>query len=352
MHKIAFVVNGRSPQQTRRAAIAGIGHVLPERTVTSTEIEDRVREGIDERLMRAGVIEGLAGVRQRHHVEPGTTSSDLAAQAAIKALDDAGMVPEDIDTLIFAAASHDISEPATANIVQVKSGCCNAAVVDVKNACNSFINGLDFASSLIETGRAERVLVANGEVLSPFINYDIKGIRDLRTKFAALTLGDGGAAAVLTPEDSGARGIYPGKFMSDGSHWELSTILAGGTLMIHDFSRGFFECHSSELQDLAVTTLPPVIKDALFSVGWTIDDVDLFVPHQVSLSVIERLCNVFAMTTERCMITVDRYGNTAAASIPLALSTAKAEGRLHRGDKVLLIGGAAGWSAGVMPIVW
>jgi 3-oxoacyl-[acyl-carrier-protein] synthase-3 len=347
-----LVVNGRSPQPTRRAAIAGIGHVLPERTVTSTEIEDRVRAGIDDRLMRAGVIESLAGVRERHHVAEGTTSSDIAAEAAIKAIDDAGMSPSDIDMLIFAAASHDISEPATANIVQVKSGCANASVVDVKNACNSFINGLDFASSMIETGRAQRVLVANGEVLSPFIDYDIKGVRELRTKFAALTLGDGAAAAVLEVDTSGTRGVYPGKFMSDGSHWELSTILAGGTLMVRDMSKGYFECHSSELQDLAVTTLPPVIKDAFFSVGWTIDDVDLFVPHQVSRSVIERLCNVFAMTTERCMITVDRYGNTAAASIPLALSTAKAEGRLQRGDKVLLIGGAAGWSAGVMPIVW
>ena len=345
-------MNGRSPQQTRRAAVAGIGHFLPERTVTSNEIEDRVRQGLDERLMRAGVIESLAGVRERQHVEEGTTSSDIAALAALKAIEDAGMTPADIDMLIFAAASHDISEPATANIVQVKSGCCNASVVDVKNACNSFINGLDFASSIIETGRAERVLVVNGEVLSPFINYDIRGVRDLRTKFAALTLGDAAAAAVLVPDETGTRGIYPGKFMSDGSHWELSTILAGGTLMVRDFSRSYFECHSSELQDLAVSTLPPVIKDALFSVGWTIDDVDLFVPHQVSLSVIDRLCNVLGITNERAMITVDRYGNTAAASIPLALSTAQAEGRLHRGDKVLLVGGAAGWSAGVMPLVW
>lgn len=336
----------------RRAVFAGIGHVLPDNLVTSNQIEERVRAGLDERLMRAGVIESLSGVRERRHAPAGTISSDLAAAAALRALDDAGMTPNDIDLLIFAAASHDISEPATANIVQVKTGCFNASVVDVKNACNSFINGLDFASSVIETGRAERVLVACGEVLSPFIDYDIEGVRDLRTKFAALTLGDGGAAAVLEVDDSGTRGVFPGKFMSDGSHWELSTILAGGTLMTHDFSRSYFECRSSELQDLAVSTLPPVIKDALFSAGWSIDDVDLFVPHQVSRAVIERLCSVFAMSTDRCMITVDRYGNTAAASIPVALSTAKDEGRLQRGDKVLLIGGAAGWSAGVMPLVW
>lgn len=336
----------------RRAAFAGIGHVLPERCVTSTEIEDRLREGLDARLMRAGVIESLSGVRERRHAEAGTTSSDLAAEAAMRALDDAGMIPGDIDMLIFAAASHDISEPATANIVQVKTGCFNASAMDVKNACNSFVNGLDIASGMIETGRATRVLIATGEVLSCFIDYDIKGVPDLRTKFAGLTLGDAGAAAVLEAVETGDRGVYPGKFMTDGTKWDLSTILAGGTLMIHDMSRGFFECKSSELQDLAVSTLPPVIKNALWSVGWTIDDVDLVVPHQVSQAVIERIGDIMGVPVDNRVVTVDRYGNTAAASIPLALSTAKDEGRVKRGDKVLLVGGAAGWSAGVIPIIW
>ncbi len=337
---------------TRRAAFAGIGHVLPDQRVTSTEIEDRVREHIDDRLMRAGVIESLSGVRERRHAPEGTTSSDLASQAALRALDDAGLIPGDIDMLIFASACQDIIEPATANIVQVKTGCFNASVMDVKNACNSFVNGLDVAAAAIETGRAKRVLIATGEILSMAIDYDIKGVRDLRTKFAALTLGDAGAAAVLETVESGDRGVYPGKFMTDGSHWELSTILFGGTLMGRDTSRSYFECQSSELQELAVSTLPPVIKDALFSVGWTVDDIDLVIPHQVSLAVIERLGDIVGVPVDNRMVTVDRFGNTAAASIPLALSTAKDEGRLKRGDKVLLVGGAAGWSAGVIPIVW
>jgi 3-oxoacyl-[acyl-carrier-protein] synthase-3 len=341
-----------SPSAGRRAAFAGIGHFLPDRVVTSTEIEDRVRASVGERVMKAGIIEALSGVRERHYAETGTTSSDLASAAALRALDDAGLTPSDIDMLIFASASHDISEPATANIVQVKTGCFNASVLDVKNACNSFVNALDMASAAIETGRANRVLIATGEVLSLWVNYDIKGIRDLKTKFAALTLGDAGAAAVIEGVEGGERGVYPGKFMSDGTHWELSTIMSGGTLMGHDASRTYFECQSSELQDLAVTTLPPVIKAALWSVGWSVADLDLMIPHQVSRSVIERLCDVFDAPLDRCMVTLDRYGNTAAASIPAALSTAKDEGRLKRGDKVLLIGGAAGWSGGVVPIVW
>ena len=337
---------------SRRAAFAGIGHVLPERIVASTELEDRVREGIDDRLMRAGIVESLSGVRERRHAPEGTTSSDLAAQAGLRAIADAGLIPGDIDMLIFAAASHDISEPATANIVQVKTGCFNASVLDVKNACNSFVNALDIAASAIETGRATRVLIATGEILSIFIDYDITGVRELRTKFAGLTLGDAGAAAVLEPVESGHRGVFPGKFMSDGSKWELSTILSGGTLMGRDASKSYFECHSSELQELAVTTLPPVIKDALWSVGWSVDDIDLAIPHQVSRAVIERLSDIMGVPISKCMVTVDRFGNTAAASIPLALSTARDEGRLKRGDKVLLVGGAAGWSAGVVPIVF
>ncbi|HUR77501.1 MAG TPA: ketoacyl-ACP synthase III [Acidimicrobiales bacterium] len=335
-----------------RAAFVGIGHALPERRVTSTDIEDRVRGGIDPRLIRSGVIESLSGVRERRHAPAGTASSDLAAQAAHRALDDAHLDPEDIDLLIFAAASHDISEPATSNVVQVKTGCVNASVVDIKNACNSFVNALDLAAAAIETGRAKRVLIATGEILSLFIDYDIKGVRELRTKFAALTLGDGGGAAVLEAVDSGNRGVYAGAFMSDGSQWELSTLLAGGTLMGRDTSRSFFECDSSALQDLAVRTVPPVFKNALASVGWTPDDVDLVVSHQVSIGIFERILPVISIPIERAMITVDRYGNTAAASIPLALSTAQEEGRLKRGDKVALVGAAAGWSVGVIPVIW
>jgi 3-oxoacyl-[acyl-carrier-protein] synthase-3 len=186
-----------------------------------------------------------------------------------------------------------------------------------------------------------------------FVDYEINGIRELRTKFAGLTLGDAGAAAVIEAvEEAGDRGVYAGKFMSDGTHWEKSTILAGGTLMGHDMTHGYFECESSELQDLAVSTIPPMVKDALWSVGWSVDDIDLVVPHQVSLGVIHRILGIFDVPIERCMATVVRYGNTAAASIPLALSTARDEGRLHRGDKVLIVGGAAGWSVGVVPIVW
>ncbi len=337
---------------TRRAAFSGIGHFLPDDRVLSSEIEDRVRENLDDRLMRSGVIEGLSGIRERRHAEPGTTSSDLAAKAAINALDASDYTADDIDMLIFASASQDITEPATANILQVKTECFNASAVDIKNACNSFVNALDLAASAIETGRAERVLIASGEMLSIAIDWDISGVKDLRTKFAALTLGDAGAAAVLDTVETGDRGVYPGKFITDGTHWELSTILAGGTLMGRDLSRSYFECQSSALQDLAISTLPAVIKDALYSVGWSIDDVDLFVPHQVSTAVIQTVAEMLGVPVERRVVTVDRFGNTAAASIPLALSTAHSEGRVKRGDKILLVGGAAGWSAGVIPIVW
>jgi 3-oxoacyl-[acyl-carrier-protein] synthase-3 len=245
-----------------------------------------------------------------------------------------------------------MAEPATANPVQEKTGCWEAQLFDVKNACNSFINALEIAHSYIETGRANRALVAAGEVLSAVINWEVDDAEDLRFKFAGLTLGDGGGACVLEAGPAGPRGLMPGKYLSDGRHWRLSTVLSGGTLMRRDLSKWYFECHTEEVQALALERLPPLINQVLEEVEWTPAELKLVVPHQVSLPVIRKLCGLFDYPLERCMVTVDRLGNQAAASIPVALSIAVEEGRLEPGDKVLLIGAAAGFSAGVVPLIW
>ena len=170
---------------------------------------------------------------------------------------------------------------------------------------------------------------------------------------AALTLGDGGAACVVEASDDPDRGLFPGTFYSDGDHWELSTILAGGTIMARDFSRMYFECDSRKLQKLAVSHLPRVIDKAISGLGWSLQkDVKLAVPHQVSKHVIQLLCKAIKFPFEKTMVTLTNVGNTAAASVPIALSIANEQGYLERGDKVLLIGGAAGFSASVIPVVW
>jgi 3-oxoacyl-[acyl-carrier-protein] synthase-3 len=266
-------------------------------------------------------------------------------------MDAAGIEPRDVDLLIFASASHDVAEPATANMVQIALGCERAAVMDVKNACNSFLNGLDVAQAFIETGRAPRVVVAAGECLSPTIKWNIEGSDDLPVRLAALTLGDAGAACVLEASVAPERGLLRGAFESDGSHWELSTVLGGGSRYGADPDRMFYECRSTKLQQLAVTRIPALVTDVLMKLDWAIEDVALVVPHQVSSAVIERVASLLEYPLDRCVVTLDRFGNTAAASIPFALDLALEEGRATAGDKVLLVGGAAGFSAAVIPLI-
>ncbi len=334
--------------QPLSAVITGFGHYLPEKIVPSQEVEARL--SANGFKVPKGIIRRLSGVTHRHYTDGGI-SSDMAARAGLRALRSAGVDPQNVDLMIFASASHDVAEPATANIVQEKVGCWGAHIFDVKNACNSFLNALDIANSFIQTGRAQRALITSGEVLSPVINWEVKDVEDMKLKFASWTLGDGGGACLVEASTDASRGIFPGRFYSDGSQWELSTILSGGTLMKRDLSKWYFECNTDELISLALERLPPLISRALAELEWDPLDIRLVVPHQVSVPVIHKLCQVFDYPTERCAITVDRLGNIAAASIPAALSIAVEQGRVAPGDKVLLIGAAAGFSAGVIPVI-
>jgi 3-oxoacyl-(acyl-carrier-protein) synthase III len=334
-----------------RALITGTGRYVPDDVWTSEMVEARVDERSGGWHIPKGMIRLVSGVVERRYASEGMCSSDLAARAAQRAMATAGIEPRDVDLLIFASASHDVAEPATANMVQIALGCDRAAVMDVKNACNSFLNGLDVAQAFIETGRAPRVVVASGECLSPTIKWDIDGSDDLPIRLAALTLGDAGAACVLEASAAPERGVLRGAFESDGSHWELSTVLGGGSRYGAAPERMFFECRSTKLQQLAVTRLPALVTDVLMKLDWALEDVALVVPHQVSRSVIERIALLMGYPLDRCMVTLDRFGNTAAASIPFALDLAIEEGRAAVGDKVLLVGGAAGFSAAVVPLI-
>jgi len=345
-------MGAQAPQQGPVAIVAGMGRYLPERIVLSEWIEDRL--GLPKQFgIPHGFIEKLTGVRERRYASAGETSSDLAAQAAEIALRQAGITARDVDTLIFAAASHDISEPATANLLQQKLGAENAHVFDVKNACNSFLNALDLADALIRLGRARSVLIAVGEVLSPTVNWRLETLEQLELGFAALTLGDGGAAMVLTASDDPyeRRGLQTRRFFSDGSAWELAVIKFGGTLCPRDLSQSYFESRSAELQQLALKYMPPVIEQALADVDWSMEDVDLAVPHQVSMRIIQKMSRMVKLPLEKCMITLPRYGNTAAASIPIALCEAVESGQAKPHSRLLLVGGASGFSAAVLALV-
>jgi 3-oxoacyl-[acyl-carrier-protein] synthase-3 len=332
--------------------VAGVGKYVPDSVIPTEYIEQWLQ--LKERFgLSASMIDRLTGLRERRYAAEGDASSDMAVRASLEAIKRAGISPEDIDTIIFAAASQDVGEPATANIVQEKLGARNAHVFDTKNACNSFVNAIDVMDAFIQTGRSRVGLVASGEVISRFINWNIDDRQSLKRLMAGLTLGDGGGAMVLRAGnglDEG-RGIRGANFLTDGSQWRLATITVGGNLEQFDPSKAFFTSNGAELDKLASKYIPMAMERLLTQVGWKLDEVDLVISHQYTEQTITRIASQMNIPMRKCMLTVRKYGNTASASIPIALADAIDEGVVGPGSKVLLMGGAAGFSAGVVGVV-
>ncbi len=335
-----------------KVVFAGVGHHLPENVVTSEQVEARVYETSRFQIPR-GLVAKATGITERRYRADDEQSSDLAKKAAEMALERAGMEPKDVDLLIFASCTQDLTEPATANILQEKLGAKRSHVFDIKNACNSFLSGLDVAESNILAGKAMTALIAVGETLSLGIDWNINSSDDLRTRISALTLGDAGAAAVVRAEANGnGRGILASAFKTFGEQWRLATVLGGGSMYRFSHEHSFFSGKSQGLRDQALTHIPELVRETLAKVGWKPEDVDVACCHQVTLDLVEEIAKLCETPVERCVVSIRDCGNTAAASIPLGLSRAWSEGRLKPGSKVLLVGGAAGFSVGVVPLVW
>jgi 3-oxoacyl-(acyl-carrier-protein) synthase III len=335
----------------RPVVIASVAHALPDAVVSTEEVAARFIGPDGTPVMSASALRRLTGIEARRHAPPDTCSSDLAARAGELALDRADLEPYDVDVLIFASASHDVAEPATANRVQSLLGCTRARVFDLKNACNSFIDALDVASALIQREPALRLLIATGEVISPFIKWQATERSEVSSLVAGLTLGDAGAAAVITGETRTAVAtLGPAAFKSAGKHWAASRIMAGGSMRGKDFDEAFFSSDSALLFALAAEHIPPVVKDVLARTGWQPGDVDLVVPHQASAAVTRQICEQTSIPFSRCMLTGSYLGNTAAASIPVALSLAWEARQLGPTSRVLAVGGAAGFSAAAVTL--
>lgn len=331
-----------------RSRILGVGHYVPDRIVTSAEIEHGL--ALNERFgVPQGFIERMTGVSERRWADKGTTNSGLAARAALAAMDNAGVVARDIDCIIFAACGQDVAEPATANMVQERLGARRAHVFDVKNACNSWVNALDVMDSLVAAGKVKCGLVASGEFASYYIDKDINSADELQSKISGLTLGDAGAAAIVAPATD-ERGILSSVFHSDGRQWPLAVVKSGGTMYGWDTPK--FHSLSARLLAVAAKELPSVIWSASRKLGWNPRDVEVIVPHQVSSGFARKMCGLMGVPVERCIITLDHFGNCGAASVPLALSRGAADGRVKSGDRVALLAAAAGFSAGVLGMIW
>ncbi len=339
-------------QSSIRSVISGVGYYLPQEVVGSDEIQRRVFEASSFTIPN-GLIKRATGIAERRFRHEDEQSSDLALKAARVAMERAGVAPDEVDLLIFAACTQDVAEPATANILQEKLGLPHAQVFDAKNACNSFLTGLDIADSHIRASKSRCALVAVGETLSLTINWAIKSVDDLRTRISSLTLGDAGGAVVLKGTSNGyGQGIITSAFRSYGEKWRLATVLGGGSMHRFDERYGYFTSSSQGLMEAAYEHIPGLVADVLKRVGWKASEVDVTCAHQVSEEMVYKLADKCGINIETTMVSVTDCGNTAAASIPIGLARAYEKGMLKPGSKVLLVGGAAGFSVGVVPLVW
>ena len=326
--------------------ISAIAGYAPSRIVCNTEIENRVNE--KQELLLEGCIERFFGVKQRRFAEKDEQVSDLAVSAANKIL--AGIDASSIDCLIFAAASSDLIEPATANIIQQKLK-LTCPAFDVKNACNSFVTAFHVANAFIASDQYKKILIVTGEKLSDSIKYSLDYKEELTKRLAAYSLGDAGAAALIEPSTNGS-GMYSQRFLSFGEYWSLCVIPGGGSMHPHDSSKNYFEGKTTEMRNVFLQNKGLIAQQCLDETGWELKDIDYFFMHHVSKNTFDVVAASLQISSDRFYNVMETHGNIAAASIPFAISDAIENNKLKRGDKIMLIGLASGISMSVQLLIW
>ncbi|WP_270936731.1 beta-ketoacyl-ACP synthase III [Falsiroseomonas oryzae] len=315
-----------------RAAIAGTGGYLPERSLSNDELA--AWKGLD--TSDDWIVE-RTGIRRRHIAAEGETASDMGAKAALAALAQAGADVGEVDAILVATSTPDSAFPATAVRIQGKLGVTRGFAFDIAAACTGFVYALGVADALLHTGQARGVLVIGTEVYSRILDWTDRG--------TCVLFGDGAGAVFLraTPAGEG-RGLLSTHMHSDGRFGDILVVdggagSTGGTGVVRMAGREVFK-H-------AVTKLAAAVDEALAANGLGHDDVTWLVPHQANIRIIEAMGKKLHLPLDRVVVTVDRHANTSAASIPLALAEATRDGRIRRGDLVLMeaIGGGLTWGA-------
>ena len=332
-----------------RAAITGVGYATPARLVSSGEIEARISKESGRLPLPRGRLESISGIRTRYMVGPGEFASTLAVEAGRIALADAGTTAAAVDLIVFASASHDQLEPATAHIVAEGLG-VNAPAFDAKNACNSFINGVEIAEAFIRSGRAACALVVSGETPTMVTRYKVGSISQLKRSFIGYTMGDLGTAAVVEAATDG-RGIFYSYHHATSRHWRIVQVPGGGSRRGHDLDSMYSEGDGTALRDAFLEIDDEHMARLFRETGTCWDDYAVVCAHQVAMPFLEDLERKIGLPRERLVLTVDRFGNVSSGTLPLGLAIAKADGRVKPGDRVLWIGLGAGISVGALAFV-
>jgi 3-oxoacyl-[acyl-carrier-protein] synthase-3 len=330
----------------RRTVFAGVGHYLPERVVTNHDLE-KLMDTSDEWIReRTGIVE-------RRWVKEGDTVSGLALKAAEMALERAKMSPADIDLIIFACMESDSEFPGGGCWLQEKLKLPGIPALDIRNQCSGFIYGLSVADQFIKTGHYNNILLVGSEIQSTSLDLTTRG-RDM-----AVLFGDGAGAAVLTASENGERGVLTTHLHADGvytkklwAEWPSVTHHPRITSEMLETDRIYPQMEGRYVFKHAVTRFPEVIHEALDKTGYSINDVDLVVPHQANLRITEAVAQRLGIGMDKMYSNIEKYGNTTAATIPICLSEAVEEGRIKAGSLVAIAAFGSGFTWASALIRW
>lgn len=329
-----------------RARILGVGRYLPERRVTNFDLAKMFDTSDEWVQQRTGIVE-------RRFAEEGVYCSDLALEASRDALKNAGMKAEDIDFIIFATLSPDHHFPGSGCYLQAKMGLSEIGCMDIRNQCTGFIYGLAVADAFVRLGMYKRILVVGAEVHSSGLDFTNEG-RDV-----AVIFGDGAGAVIVGPSEDPSRGILSTHLHADGRYADILKLeifdiskkpyITQKTL---DEGRIWPKMQGKEVFRMAVTKIPEVIEEALQANNLGIEDIDLFLPHQANLRINQFAAARLGVPEEKFYSNIQRYGNTTAGSIPIALSEVLEQGALREGNLIMMVAFGSGFTWAVSVIRW
>ena len=325
----------------REVSIYGTGSCVPDHVLTNQDLE-RMVDTSDEWIVTR------TGIKERRIVAPDQAASDLADVAGRRAMEAAGIEPKDLSAIIVCTVTGDYSFPSTSCLLQARYGAAEAFCLDVSAACSGFVYGCETASAFIASGKAEMVLVVGVEILSKVTNFEDRG--------TCVLFGDGAGAAVLGP-GPGGHPIVASHLGADGRFSSLIELHAGGSRnpMTHEAlekKQQYLTVQGNEVFKLGVRGMADACMKVLDIAGLTPADVDLLIPHQANLRIMDATAKRLEIPPERVMVNIEKYGNTSAASVPIALDEAVRAGRVHAGDLILMVVFGGGLTWGSMLVRW
>ncbi len=328
-------------QQNQGVSITGVGSYLPRKVLTNYDLEKMINTSNNWIVQRTGI-------KERRIIENGVTTSDLATKASLKAMKDAKVSPKDLDMIITSTITPDHFFPSTSCYIQQKIGATRASAFDILAACAGFIYAISIGQSFVVSGAAETVLVVGSECLSKITDY--------KDRTTCVLFGDGAGAVILQKSKTKHEILYT-SLAADGSQADVLIMPGGGSknpASLESIRKRmhYIQFKGKEVFKLAIKNITKLINETVKKNNLNLKDIDLIIPHQSNLRIIEATMQKLGLPMEKAFVNIDKYGNTSSASIPIAIDEARKAGRLHKGDLVMLVAFGGGLTWGSSLIRW